>query len=132
MTVTLEISVGEFIDRITILRLKVRSLSGADRAAARRQLAVACALRAGTVTPSRELRALTRRLASVNRELWNVEEELRACERAGHFSRRFVALARSVYKANDQRAALKRQIDLLVGESVGDRKSYPLPIVGRS
>jgi hypothetical protein len=124
---TLEISAGELVDRITILKLKERRLAGASRDAVRRELAAASAVRDAALAPSSRLRALTRRLAAVNLQLWNVEEELRSCERAGRFGRRFVTLARTVYKANDRRAALKRSVDLLVGRKVGEHKSYALP-----
>ena len=127
MHVRIQISAGELIDRITILKLKARRLSGAGRRAVRRELAAASAVCDRAIAASPELRALTRDLAAVNLELWKVEEELRACESAGRFGRRFVALARTVYKANDRRAALKRRVDQVVGGQVGEHKSYPLP-----
>lgn len=122
-------SAGELIDRITILRLKARRLAGPGRGAARRELAAAYAVRDHAITSSRRLREITRRLHAVNSELWDVEEQLRACECAGRFGRRFVKLARAVYKANDRRAALKGQLDLLLGSEIREHKSHVLPRV---
>jgi hypothetical protein len=127
--VSLQVSVGELIDRITILELKAHRLSGAGRAAARRELAAACEVRDDAVASSKKVRELTKRLFAVNVELWEVEEELRACESARRFGQRFVKLARTVYKANDHRAALKRQLDLLLGSETQELKSHTLPRV---
>ena len=63
-------------------------------------------------------------MRAVNERLWDVENGVRACEAAGDFGDRFVALARSVYVANDERAALKRRINDLVGSTIVEEKSY--------
>jgi hypothetical protein len=67
---------------------------------------------------------LVEELAGVNRALWDAEDALRDCERRADFGRRFIALARSVYHANDRRAELKRSIDALLGSRVADEKLY--------
>jgi hypothetical protein len=71
-----------------------------------------------------ELASLTEQLRAVNRELWQTEEKLRLCERNRTFGVRFVKLARTVYTANDRRAALKRCIDVLVGSEIREHKYY--------
>ena len=70
---------------------------------------------------------LTRALRTVNLRLWKVEDELRACERAGRFDERFVRLARTVYLMNDRRAALKRRLDELSNSEIREFKSHALP-----
>jgi hypothetical protein len=125
--VTLEVSVGELIDRITILELKVRRLRQSVRPAARRELARARAVRASFVARSSAVRQLTAALRTTNRRLWQLEEELRACEREGRFDARFVRLARNVYLVNDRRAALKRRLDELSGSEIRELKSHRLP-----
>jgi hypothetical protein len=71
-----------------------------------------------------ELDALYAELQAVNRRLWRIEDDLRQIERAGLFDDRFVALARSVYRENDQRATVKRQINNITGSELVEEKSY--------
>lgn len=127
--VSVDVSVGELIDRITILQIKTRRLPRDRRADARRALAAARSTRDRFIASSPKLHDLTRALRAANRELWDVEEELRTCERTGRFGPRFVKLARSVYKTNDRRAALKRALDRLLGSDVREQKSYRLPAI---
>jgi len=63
-------------------------------------------------------------LKAVNGELWQIEDELRDCERRGDFGPSFLALARAVYRTNDRRAALKREINTLLGSALIEEKSY--------
>jgi hypothetical protein len=56
--------------------------------------------------------------------LWDVEDALRDCERALDFGSQFVELARSVYFTNDERAAVKRRINELIGSRIVEEKSY--------
>lgn len=127
--VTLEVSAGELVDRITILELKAKRLPVRCRAAVVRELRLARAVQRRAVSSSSALRALTRALRVVNRELWDLEEALRACEKRGDFGHRFVSLARGVYRTNDRRAALKRRLDELVGSELREHKSHALPAV---
>jgi hypothetical protein len=80
--------------------------------------------RAKAVPPSAELERLTDELRKVNEALWDIEDEIRLCERASDFGPRFIELARSVYRQNDQRAVLKRQINDLLGSKIIEEKSY--------
>jgi hypothetical protein len=127
--VRVEISAGELIDRITILEIKARRLPRALRGYIRRELAAARSTRDRFILSSKEIFTLTRALEAVNRRLWDVEEALRACERTGQFGPRFVALARAVYKTNDRRAALKREVDELLGSEICEHKSHRLPSI---
>ncbi len=61
----------------------------------------------------------------MNEELWAIEDDLRLCERSGDFGPKFVELARGVYRANDRRSDLKRQVNVLLGSRLGDEKQYP-------
>jgi hypothetical protein len=76
------------------------------------------------IAGSEELETLTATLQSVNEALWEIEDNLRTCERNGDFGPRFIELARSVYKSNDRRAAIKRQINVLLGSGLIEEKSY--------
>ncbi|PKL95605.1 MAG: hypothetical protein CVV18_04830, partial [Gammaproteobacteria bacterium HGW-Gammaproteobacteria-8] len=61
---------------------------------------------------------------TVNEQLWEIEDEIRGCERRRDFGERFVELARSVYRTNDRRAAIKRQINEQLGSTIVEEKSY--------
>ena len=67
---------------------------------------------------------LEHQLLQVNQSLWKVEDALRDCEQRGSFTDEFIQLARQVYQLNDQRAALKRQINLQTGSGLIEVKSY--------
>jgi len=127
MRIIVEVSVGELIDRITILELKSERLAEEIRPFAVRELAAAREAWDRALVPCGRMAKLAEELRRVNRELWDLEEELRQCERFGSFDEQFVARSRAVYKANDRRAALKQAIDELSGGDLGDQKSYPLP-----
>lgn len=120
-------SAGELIDRICILEIKVQRLAPLLTGALERQLSAAVAVREQTVGCSPALTRLAQRLYAANLELWESEDELRKCEQEQSFGPQFVALARAVYRTNDRRAALKRQIDELVGSPIREHKSYALP-----
>src|SRR5271170_5611219 len=118
-------SLGELIDKITILRIKADRIREEDKLVnVRRELALLERLagEGGPIGPSIDL--LTEQLAAVNARLWDIEDAIRTCERKGDFGPRFVALARSVYGENDVRAALKRAINTLANSALIEEKSY--------
>jgi Family of unknown function (DUF6165) len=113
------VSWGELIDKITILEIKQEKLPLEARAFVTRELALLTALE----QPER-IGALKAELKEINRTLWDIEDAIRDKERAGAFDADFIALARSVYRTNDQRAAVKRKIDLLLNSPLREEKSY--------
>jgi tetratricopeptide (TPR) repeat protein len=120
-----EISPGELIDKITILEIKsLRIRDAAKLSNVRSELAMLAAARDRDLPPSAELAALTKELREVNETLWSVEDEVRLCERNQDFGPRFTELARSVYRHNDRRAALKRRINELLGSNLVEEKAY--------
>lgn len=124
MLVKAPVSVGELFDKITILRIKTGRLSDPGQLAnVRRELAELEAVAAG-IPASPELDALIARLQAVNDGLWDVEDGKRAHEREGRFDADFIALARRVYRENDLRAAIKREINLLTGSTLVEEKSH--------
>lgn len=120
-----ETSPGELIDRITILRIKARRIADPDKLRnVHRALRTLEATRNSQLPTLAEVEQLAQQLLEVNEALWDVEDELRECERRQDFGSRFVELARSVYRFNDRRAALKRQIDQRLGSALVEEKSY--------
>jgi hypothetical protein len=124
-TVLLETAPGELIDKITILEIKSERIQDmAKLHNVRVELATLQSARARAMTVSAELARLTAELKAVNLALWDIEDEIRLCERDKDFGPRFIELARSVYRQNDRRAAVKRQINLLLGSHLIEEKAY--------
>jgi hypothetical protein len=121
----IEVPAGELIDKITILEIKGQRIADPEKLRhVRAELAALTAVRDGALPPAPELADLTARLKAVNEALWQVEDEIRDCERRQDFGPRFVELARSVYRNNDRRAALKRAVNELLGSRLVEEKSY--------
>jgi hypothetical protein len=113
---------GEVLDKITILEIKVKRLGDeAARANAATELGL---LREIAEPVLGETAALVARLKALNETLWDIEDRIRDHERAGTFDAAFVELARSVYRRNDERGAVKRQINLALGSGLIEEKSY--------
>jgi hypothetical protein len=118
------ISWGELIDKVTILEIKVAKLAEASaRANAAHELGLLREI-AAPVLEDAQIANLANRLKLQNEALWDIEDRIRGKERAGQFDGDFIALARSVYQSNDRRGALKRDINLVLGSSLIEEKSY--------
>jgi hypothetical protein len=120
-----ETAPGTVIDRLTILELKLEKIADpAKREPVRLEYEMLSASFAAAV-PFPGIVPLRTALKEVNAALWQVENDLRDCERTKDFGSRFIELARSIYRHNDRRSALKRQIDEAAGSVLTDVKSYP-------
>ena len=118
-SVEVEIAPGELIDKITILEIKMECITANEkRNNIRHELNVLRQCRKELIPDSLPLERLMIDLKAVNRRLWTIEDELREHERDQKFDDRFVNLARTVYKNNDKRSALKAQINSLVGATM--------------
>ena len=118
------VSWGELIDKITILEIKrTRMPTGPARANVEKEHALLSAT-ARDVLQTPGLAPLIERLRRINETLWDVEDAIREQEAEARFGPRFVALARSVYQTNDTRAAVKREINLLLDSELVEEKSY--------
>jgi len=125
VTVTIDVSPGELIDKITILQLKSERLADAEKQRlVQYELGLLETRHAEAIVRSDDLTNLTKALRDVNAVLWDIEDQIRDCERAQDFGDRFVSLARAVYHTNDRRAALKRQINELLGSAIAEVKAY--------
>ena len=121
--ISVPISVGELIDKVTILQIKSRRIKDPAKLANIRSelsalLVVCTAHKIDPATP------LARELEEVNEQLWNVEDKIREKERAKKFDDEFVALARAVYVQNDSRFALKCRLNEASGSKLREEKSY--------
>ena len=121
-------SPGELIDKLTILRLKTEQISDpAKLANVRHEQAVLRAIADASLPSSEALAKLWDELYRINGDLWVIEDDIRACEARGDFGPAFIALARAVYVTNDERAAVKKRINLLLGSAIVEEKSYYSP-----
>ena len=119
------IAVGELIDKITILEIKVARFTDAAKIAnARTELTLLCARRDAALPRDAAISALSERLKSVNERIWDLEDLIRDCERKKDFGEAFVTVARSIYRTNDERAAIKREINAALGSTIIEEKSY--------
>lgn len=125
MSVMTPVSWGELIDKFTILAIKLERMQDADKAAnVRRELEALQPLRDQAASAHSAVVRCESELKAVNEALWDVEDELRDCERRQEFDGRFIELARSVYRENDRRSKIKRQINDLLGSDLIEEKSY--------
>jgi len=119
------ISPGELLDKITILRIKSRRMSDPKKLDnVRVELAALEAIWTHSVYAEAAIDAEVHALMTVNERLWIIEDEIRDKERARAFDDEFIRLARAVYVENDERAAIKRRINLTLGSSIVEEKSY--------
>jgi hypothetical protein len=125
MNVNAQISVGEWIDKLTILEIKLAEILERDKLDnVRREYETLLAAAPPELLSAPEIARLRERLKAVNAELWRIEDEIRVKERARAFDEEFVALARAVYVTNDRRAALKREINRVSRSGLIEEKSY--------
>lgn len=119
-----EISNGELLDKFSILEIKMGNITEPSKLAnvenEYRELTSDCTnlLRDSTIS------TLYAELKSINQKLWVIEDDIRDCERSKDFGPQFVSLAREVYFTNDDRARIKKEINLASGSSLVEEKSY--------
>lgn len=124
MIIYAPISVGELLDKLTILNIKMQRIKDIDKLT-------------NVMNEQKELKALAdkldapvgldilyKQLLSVNDELWDIEDSKRRHEKEQRFDEEFIWLARQVYMKNDLRAKIKKEINLLMGSTIVEEKSY--------
>ena len=120
-----EIGSGELIDKITILEIKSDRIADVDKLKnVKRELSVLSATRDAHLSGIDGLGDLATQLKAINEALWEIEDDIRACEAQTDFGQKFIDLARAVYITNDKRAAVKKEINLLTGATIIEEKSY--------
>jgi hypothetical protein len=119
------VSFGEMLDKITILEIKSERIDDAEKLAnVARELELlgntwqSSDATAGDIGDARE------RLKAVNEKLWDIEDRIRLKEAARAFDQEFIELARSVYYTNDERADIKKEVNLKLGSELVEEKSY--------
>jgi hypothetical protein len=123
--ISVPVSPGELVDKLTILEIKSARMSDAKKLAnVRAELGILQSTWAKSAYARTDISAEKAALQAVNERLWVIEDDIRDKERAKAFDAEFIRLARAVYVENDERAALKRRINEKLGSSIVEEKSY--------
>jgi hypothetical protein len=119
------VSFGELLDKIAILEIKCERIRDEGKLAnVRRELDALNETWAAHPAARADISDLRARLRAINESLWDIEDDIRDKERAGEFDGEFVRLARAVYVTNDERARVKKDINLKLGSAYVEEKSY--------
>jgi hypothetical protein len=119
------ISPGELIDKVTILEIKSERMSDAAKLQnVRTELALLKRTWEASAYSAVDIRQEWDGLREINAQLWDIEDRIRDKERESAFDQEFIELARAVYVTNDERAAIKRRINVKLGSSLVEEKSY--------
>ena len=120
-----EISIGELLDKISILEIKQKNLKDSEKTKiVTKELESLNNTLKNDVNITDEIKFLYNDLRAINSKLWDIEDGKRDCERNKDFGEKFVELARSVYIENDNRAKIKNKINQLSGSNISEVKSY--------
>jgi len=125
MNLMTPVSPGELLDKLSILEIKSERIDDEEKLANirhERELLEAVWQAANLETDG--IGSLRADLKRVNESLWDIEDDIRLCENAGDFGAQFIELARAVYITNDERAAVKKKINLALGSAIVEEKSY--------
>jgi hypothetical protein len=126
MALKVEVSVGEFLDKMMILEIKSERITKEEKLInVRRELEMLRGTWVGSPLSGQDTGDLLPRLKAVNERLWEIEDSIRRQEIAGTFGEEFVRLARSVYEENDERARIKYDLNTRLGSDLIEEKDYP-------
>ena len=119
------ISPGELIDKITILEIKRESIVNKEKLSnINLEYKVLLDTLENKIIASNEIDSLRIKLKTINKRLWDIEDQLRDLERSKTFNEDFIKLARSVYFTNDERSEIKKSINKLLNSEIVEEKSY--------
>ncbi len=125
MNLSAEISVGEFLDKVTILEIKSERITDpAKLENVHKELSILRQTWQASPFSQQDIAAEIAELKEINAQLWKIEDDIRDKESKAAFDDQFIQLARSVYVINDKRATIKRRINVKVGSTLVEEKSY--------
>ena len=120
-----EISAGELIDKITILEIKKTKIKDSAKLKdVEKELSLLNDIFKKSISDHSKIKTLIDKLKSINLKLWDIENEKRLAEKNNDFGEKFIELARSVYKNNDERSKIKLEINNILGSNIKEIKSY--------
>jgi DNA polymerase III alpha subunit (gram-positive type) len=122
--IEIPVSVGELIDKITILKIKVYKIKDALKLSNVTKELSALQSKLSILNITDEMLDIQRELQEVNESLWGIEDDLRIMEKNEIFDMEFINKARSVYKLNDKRFLLKKKLNIISDSKISEEKSY--------
>ena len=120
-----EISAGELLDKMSILEIKmdkIKDTNGLNEI--NKEYSILKLAKDTHIEFSDEIKKLYAEIKKINLKLWNIEDEIRICEKKKDFGENFINLARSVYLNNDKRSKIKSEINKLLGSNIKEIKQY--------
>ena len=124
MIINTPISLGELIDKISILVIKEKKITDEKKNNLIREELTLLKKTLKDVVKNNAINNYLNQLIDVNSTLWKIEDEIRDCEKNKKFDQKFIELARSVYITNDRRAEIKLEINNKFGSKIVEVKSY--------
>ena len=120
-----ELSVGELIDKISILEIKLEKIKNkASQDEINKEYNILKEVQNSSIEMTKKLKTLLKEIKEVNLNLWNIEDKLRICEKNKDFGQTFIELARGVYLNNDKRSKIKSKINEVSGSNIKEIKQY--------
>ena len=120
-----EISAGELLDKMSILEIKLEKIRNKnDKDVINKEYLMLKKTRNTNIQLNKKTEQLIKEIKKINLVLWNIEDEIRNCEKEKNFGKKFVGLARSVYLNNDKRAKIKSEINEIFGSNIKEIKIY--------
>lgn len=123
--ISVPVSPGELVDKITILEIKAERITDEEKLKnVKTELELLVQVWETASVDAEAVLPLKETLKGINQALWDIEDQIRVKESKQEFDQEFIDLARAVYVQNDQRAAAKKQINAMLGSSIVEEKSY--------
>ena len=120
-----EISAGELLDKISILEIKLKKIEDKNNLEEiKKEYKILQKIQNSSIKLDNKIKELFNSIKEINIKLWNVEDELRICEKNKDFGKKFIELAREVYFNNDKRANIKSEINKILGSNIREVKQY--------
>ena len=125
MIINTPISLGELIDKITILQIKKKNVHNVKKQKLiNKELTLLKTTLKKSIKPNKDIKVYLNKLIVANTKLWKIEDDIRECERKKNFGKEFIKLARAVYFTNDERSKIKFTINKKFGSKIVEVKSY--------
>lgn len=124
MIISTPVSLGELVDKISILHIKNKNIKDDEKLKLIREELKLLTITLDGHLKKNDIQEFLDALIKINSELWIIEDQIRDCERSKKFDEKFISLARSVYITNDKRSKIKLDINKKFGSEIVEVKSY--------
>ena len=120
-----ELSVGELLDKISILEIKLTKIKNPDsQKEIKKEYKLLKKTKSLNIKETKKINQLFKKVKKINLKLWIIEDKIRICEKNKDFGKKFIELARAVYSTNDKRSKIKLEINQLAGSNIIEIKQY--------